>query len=1406
MSEKTAALEVVKRRLDDRGLGDFCLELHSHKANKREVAAELGRCLDLGPASYRDVAAELRQLADDRRRLNAYAAELHRPRPPLGLTAYQAHGELARLAGRAEPSRWAAPDVFARDAEFLRRATDALDGLARCRAVVADPAAHPWRGCRPTAVTQAGLDDARHHLGRLAGATARLASGTTLADLALAGPADTVGRWEQAVGFARAVLAVPLVPPNWFSGDPVAAATTARALHAATARVRLLSGSLGAFSADAVGRLNAESVSGLAPPAPGERLAGGASLSARARLARLSDLARQLDAVVSALDRLAAAFDRLLSALLLGSRAAAVSHARKYARVAADLAAGPVLAPSWWDAARRSELQSVVARAADEERAAQSLRAGLVGRLAPAAFAPEAAAAVRDALHHGGSFWRRLFPRWGALRRQVAGWYAGPPPDRAGLLADLAALDEFHRRAGYARQVEAAYAANLVTTAAGRPDWAATADGLKAVERYEKWKPSSELKAALAPGGRLDRPALRSAADDLARADDEFQARWSELLAVSAAAGPAALDASPAALAARLRTEREAAAAEAAVLGRVTELLRDGQDLPPGTWAARTAELAERVALRAQVAAHAGALGVGGPVAEVEAADWSALAAAAEGLHAFVAGAGQPLSPATVAALCDGASRERLRAAVEASERATADGLGESWAYLTGTLFPPDVAVSEGVVLARLPIPDLCRWAGARLADLPRLEEWVRYVQVRGAAADLGVESVVEEVVSGRVGVDRAVDAFRRRFLGLWLDALYERVPELARFSADDHDHLVDRFVRLDRLSVQAAPARLRAQLLASAARPRADGAAPATSELGILLDEANKKRKHRPVRRLFAEVPTLLPRLKPCLMMSPLAVSTYLGGTAAEFDVVIFDEASQVRPHDAICAVYRGRQLVVAGDPRQLPPTDFFARAADDGDAEDATEGTDGFESLLDVCLAKGLVRRRLRWHYRSRREGLIAFANRFIYGGGLVTFPSADDGAGSAVRFERVAGGQFADGVNVPEARRVADLVIEHAQSSPDTSLGVIAFSQRQQNRILDELEARRKARPDLEGFFKEDRGDRFFVKNLENVQGDERDVIVLSVGYGPDAAGRVAMRFGPLNRQGGERRLNVAVTRARSGMIVVTSMVATDIDLSRTAAEGARLLRAFLDYAERGPRALAEAVTAAEAGEFDSPFEREVYEELRRRGLTLHTQVGCGGYKIDIAVVADGTVGRYALGVECDGATYHSSATARDRDRLRQSVLEGLGWRLCRIWSTDWLRNREKQVQRVLAALEASPRPPTPVIVPAVEPVPVPQVPLPSPVPAPGPPIYGSIDEVPELVVHTTVLAVVSEYGATAGDDLCGAVSRRLGFKRLGAKIKARVEGALAALARDRRLERQSDGRWGAVAVPTKQAQGL
>jgi len=395
-------------------------------------------------------------------------------------------------------------------------------------------------------------------------------------------------------------------------------------------------------------------------------------------------------------------------------------------------------------------------------------------------------------------------------------------------------------------------------------------------------------------------------------------------------------------------------------------------------------------------------------------------------------------------------------------------------------------------------------------------------------------------------------------------------------------------------------------------------------------------------------------------------------------------------------------------------------------------------------------------------------------------VTFPSAAEATGAAVTFLKVPDGRYKDGVNAVEARRVAEHILEHARNSPKKSLGVIAFSQRQQDRILDELEVLRRESPGTEGFFGQDREDPFFVKNLENVQGDERDIIFLGVGYGPDESGKTAMRFGPLNRAGGERRLNVAITRARQSMMVVSSLSAADVDLTRTGAEGAKLLKAFLDYAERGPESLPK-LSAEVAAAADTPFEQAVADELVRRGLTVERRVGFGGYTVDIAVLDPQRTGGYLLGVECDGASYRSAVTARDRDRLRRAVLEGLGWTLVRVWSTEWVRDREKQVRRIFAALETArnPQRKAPSLDVELEPM--------APVKRRSSKLveFDSIESVPDPALREAIFGCLVELGSMPMDDLVAAVGRRLGFKRSGAKIRERVAGMVNGFVADGQL---------------------
>lgn len=450
-------------------------------------------------------------------------------------------------------------------------------------------------------------------------------------------------------------------------------------------------------------------------------------------------------------------------------------------------------------------------------------------------------------------------------------------------------------------------------------------------------------------------------------------------------------------------------------------------------------------------------------------------------------------------------------------------------------------------------------------------------------------------------------------------------------------------------------------------------------------------QRAHLPVRALIQKIPNLLPRLKPCLLMSPISVAQYLDPGHAPFDIVIFDEASQIPVWDAVGAIARGKEAIIVGDPKQLPPTNFFSRA-DNADGADADDNlVDDLESILDDCIAAQLPERHLNWHYRSRHESLIAFSNYHYYGNRLLTFPSPHQELG--VSFRSVTG-EYDKGksrTNRAEADAVVSEVLIRLLDPHQAkfSIGIVTFSQAQQQLIDDLLEEARRQNPAIEPYFADGAAEPVFIKNLENVQGDERDVILFSICYGPDASGRVSMNFGPMNRDGGERRLNVAITRARQEVIVFSTLRAEHIDLSKTRAKGVADLKCFLDYAERGTVAIAERRTTEGDGECESPFEVQVCDALRDKGYIVHPQVGCSGYRIDLGIVDPERAGRYLLGIECDGANYHRSKTARDRDKLRESILVGLGWTIHRVWSTDWWERPTEELARIEAAIVAVPQ---------------------------------------------------------------------------------------------------------------------
>lgn len=566
-----------------------------------------------------------------------------------------------------------------------------------------------------------------------------------------------------------------------------------------------------------------------------------------------------------------------------------------------------------------------------------------------------------------------------------------------------------------------------------------------------------------------------------------------------------------------------------------------------------------------------------------------------------------------------------------------------------------------------------------------KLGRWCRWLAMKQEAAKYNIE-VLSEALESRVVLPEGCEDNVLTALCYWLaPILIDKSEALVRFAGTNHESIIEKFKELD-AEVAATASEYIVAITAGMVPDRSARNAPA--EFGVLARELAKKTRHKPVRALITEMGASLTNLTPCFMMSPLSVAQFLPADFALFDLVIFDEASQITTWDAVGAIARGKNVIVVGDPKQMPPSNNFGRKED----EDSDEGD--LESILDQALAARLPHLRLTGHYRSRHETLIAFSNSHYYENALTTFPSAETKQ-SAVTLRRVDG-VYAKGrgqTNSIEAQAVVDEVVKRLQGmlngEDELSIGIVTINSQQQRLVEDFMDEARRRNPDLERFFvATDDYDPIFVKNLESVQGDERDIIMLSLTYGPTEKGgrTMSMNFGPLNKQGGERRLNVAVTRATTEVVVFSSFDSGMVDLSRTQATAVEHLKNYLEFAERGPVALAE-YSSANYGvdQFDSEFEMSVAMKLRDKGWKVQTQVGVSKFRVDLGIIHPDHPGEYLAGVECDGATYHGSPSARDRDRVRQVILENLGWRILRLWSTDYFQDSEYAMRKLHERLE-------------------------------------------------------------------------------------------------------------------------
>ncbi len=505
------------------------------------------------------------------------------------------------------------------------------------------------------------------------------------------------------------------------------------------------------------------------------------------------------------------------------------------------------------------------------------------------------------------------------------------------------------------------------------------------------------------------------------------------------------------------------------------------------------------------------------------------------------------------------------------------------------------------------------------------------------------------------------------------LEEAYREESKLKIFHGKTQSEIVSEFQELDKKRLELTKDRLHYRH----ARWVIQQMSQHGDEENLVRAETNKKSARLSLRKLLPETPNVLTSLRPCWMASPLSISQLIDAKKQYFDVVIFDEASQIIPADSIPALMRSKQVVVAGDTRQLPPTDFFKANQEEEESEEVSH-TKGFESLLNRT-ASFLNERQLLWHYRSRSEELIAFSNESIYANKLITFPSPKNTRVINHELVPFTLGQTSEESELLEVSRVIELIIDHASTRSKETLGVITMGIAHAQKIESALEEVLKDRSDLDAFFNEENTDHFFVKNIEQVQGDERDAIILSIGYVKEANGNLPHNFGPLTHQGGERRLNVAITRARQRMTVVSSFQDRDIDLERSNSEGVKLLKFYLSYANYGGKP-----QSINDDDRLNPIEREIFDTLQKNGIPLTSKFGYSQYKIDM-VAKHPTKDEYVLAIECDGEYYASSPTAKERDRLREQQLASLGWKFYRIWLLDWINNKDQEIERIKKAYQ-------------------------------------------------------------------------------------------------------------------------
>jgi hypothetical protein len=1281
VSEKAAALDVVETRMRQVGLGDYTLELHSHKATRKEVAQELARALSHHPQAGPEMpGGELADLARRRDELSARAAAVNEIREPFGRSLLSVIGRIAQLQDRPQAPHPQALGLTLTPTEFSDIVSTAAR-LSRAWGPVTRGADFLWRELDNITLTSATrqrvddqVDEAKRALERLVQSAA-----TIREELGLDGSSE-MPAFRRLLHLLQHLQESHDAPQLWLTEVDLTSFESLRdarkeLVESRAEAIRSLEREAGEsfreLPFERIDEVTANSSYLLSSPigdaASGltrvelERLAAGLvdgehlfdEVARRAKLLfdafSLSEPSANLDRTweVSILGTLAASVDKPEAEWLDATKLPTAVHAKETleALVISFRQLREELGSTFSDDVLDADLAGLIGRFETAHHGLGKLKGGYRADKKAVASVTRSGRFTQDVLEllPRALEWQELRTTLGDAEVQHAAvlgehYYRGEGTD----------FDRIHRALEVAQRAINLAGPDCDLRALQRqlgrraaPGTDVPANGAWVLERVAAWR--ADADASLTPP--LAKALSESSLDHARSAARELQepARTLEdiLTTVDSLVGRAVtVEEAAELLSSRVRLDR---------LDKQLDATRADDDVRLG-------------------AIYAGAE-----------TDW-------ESLDAALAWAAD-LRSLVDSEIDEEVAARLLSSAIPPSEL---DEPLSQW-VVTRDAICGNFASGRREELQQdfmTTVDDAQDLLGALRETLADIEEWFEYSESRSRLLDLGVAEPLEFCESRSLDAQLVPHVVERAVLERWADEIM--ASDKARIStvrADELSSIVDEFRRLDERVIELAAARvIRA---CNERRPRTT-----LGPAGLIQREGMKQRKHMPIRELFSRAGPVVQALKPCVMMTPLTVSQFLP-PGFRFDVVIMDEASQVRPSDAVNCIYRGDQLIVAGDEQQLPPTSFFDAAFGDTDDEYDEEDFAEFESILKLCLGAGGLRRLpLKWHYRSHHEDLILYSNHSFYEGRLISYPGAVHAAEDlGVELFHVADGIYRRGTsrdNPREAEVVVDRMMHWAEWSlahpkNAVTIGVVAFSEAQASAIEAELDRRRQQRFDLDRFFvQDDRLDGYFIKNLENVQGDERDVMIFSIGYGTDENGKFTMSFGPINRAGGYRRLNVAITRARRRVEVVSSVKADQFTHSER--EGVRHLQRYLDFAAKGHSALA--LEISDSGlDIESPFEDEVVRVIRSWGYDAVPQVGAAGYRIDIGVRHPIEFGRYALGIECDGAMYHSSRVARDRDRLRQEVLEGLGWRLHRIWGTSWYRDRQGQEQLLREAIEAA-----------------------------------------------------------------------------------------------------------------------